>query len=93
MLISVSNSAKALCSELAGAFPYLEFQPVSDEQLHIESADPIHLSPLFRFIEDHNAEVTEARRLSPSLEDVFVRITGIEANTLRKETEKKGGVA
>jgi len=92
MLISVLNSAKGLCSKLATAFPHFEFQPVSDEQLHIESAEPIHLSPLFRFIEDHNAEVTEARRLSPSLEDVFVRITGIEANTLRKETEKKGGV-
>ena len=92
MLISVLNSAKDLCSKLATAFPYFEFQPVSDEQLRIESAEPIYLSPLFRFIEDHNAEVTETRRLSPSLEDVFMRITGIEANILRKETEKKGGV-
>ncbi|MCD6185516.1 MAG: ABC transporter ATP-binding protein [Deltaproteobacteria bacterium] len=93
MLISVSNSAHELCSKLANAFPHFEFQPVSAKQVRIESAEPIRLSPLFRFIEDHNAEVTEARRLSPSLEDIFVRITGIEANTLKKETEKKGGVA
>jgi ABC-2 type transport system ATP-binding protein len=93
MLISVSNSANNLCSRLTTAFPRFEFQPVSARQIRIESAEPIRLSPLFRFIEDHNAEVTEARRLSPSLEDVFVRITGIEANILRKETEKKSGAA
>jgi len=93
MLISVLNSAKELCSKLAGAFPHFEFQPVSDEQIRIESAEPIRLSPLFRFIEDHDAEVTEARRLSPSLEDVFMQITGIEADTSKKEPEKKGRVA
>ncbi len=93
MLISVSNSVNDLCGKLAIAFPHFEFQPISADQVRIESAEPITLSPLFRFIEDHNAEITEARRISPSLEDVFVRITGIEANTLRKETEKKGGVA
>ena len=92
MLISVSNPVNDLCGKLADAFPHFEFQPVSGEQVRIESAEPISLSPLFRFIEDQNVEVTEARRLRPSLEDVFVRITGIEANILRKETEKKGGV-
>ena len=93
MLISVSNSANDLCGKLSAAFTQFEFQQISAEQLRIESAEPISLGPLLRFIEDHNAEVTEARRLSPSLEDVFVSITGIEAKTLRKETEKKGGVA
>jgi len=92
MLISVSNPVNDLCGKLADAFPHFEFQPVSGEQVRIESAEPISLSPLFRFIEEQNVEVTEARRLRPSLEDVFVRITGIEANILRKETEKKGGV-
>jgi len=93
MLISVSNSANDLCGKLATAFTHLEFQPISTEQVRVESAESISLGPLLRFIEDHNAEVTEARRLSPSLEDVFVSITGIEAKTLRKETEKKGGTA
>ena len=93
MLISVSNSAHDLCSKLAAAFSDLEFKPLSAKQVRIESVEPIRLSPLFRFIEDHNVEVTEARRLRPSLEDVFVRITGIEVNILRKEIEKKGGAA
>jgi ABC-2 type transport system ATP-binding protein len=33
----------------------------------------------------------EARMLRRSLEDVFVRITGIEADAMRKEKEKTGG--
>jgi ABC-2 type transport system ATP-binding protein len=41
-----------------------------------------------RFIEDQGANVTEARRLHPSLEDIFVRVTGVEAEVLHKEKEK-----
>jgi ABC-2 type transport system ATP-binding protein len=29
--------------------------------------------------------------MQPSLEDVFVQITGIEVEAMRKEKEKKGG--
>jgi ABC-2 type transport system ATP-binding protein len=29
--------------------------------------------------------------MQPSLEDIFVQITGIEADAMRKEKEKKGG--
>ncbi|MBW1728895.1 MAG: ABC transporter ATP-binding protein [Deltaproteobacteria bacterium] len=93
MLISVSNPANDLRNKLATAFTHFEFRSISDGQIRVESEAPISLGPLVRFIEDHGAEVTEARSLSPSLEDVFVRITGIEANALRKEVEKKGGVA
>ena len=31
------------------------------------------------------------RLIRPTLEDVFVRITGIEANAMKREKEKKGG--
>jgi len=44
-------------------------------------------------MEEQGAEVSEARRLQPSLEDVFVRITGIEAGAMHKEKEKPGGGA
>jgi ABC-2 type transport system ATP-binding protein len=32
----------------------------------------------------------EARRMRPSLEEVFVQITGIETDAMRKEKEKAG---
>jgi ABC-2 type transport system ATP-binding protein len=42
-----------------------------------------------RFIEEQGAEVTEARQIKPSLEEVFVDITGIETDVMK--TEKNGG--
>jgi ABC-2 type transport system ATP-binding protein len=33
----------------------------------------------------------EARRMRPSLEEVFVRVTGIEVDAMKKEKEKAGG--
>jgi ABC-2 type transport system ATP-binding protein len=57
----------------------------------VESEEPIGVSPLVRFLEDMGVEVAEARRSRPSLEDVFVRITGIETGAMKKEKEKAGG--
>jgi ABC-2 type transport system ATP-binding protein len=93
MLISVSNAANDLSVKLAAAFPGYRFQSASSEQIRIESAEPVSLGPLVRYIEEQEIEVTEARRIGPSLEDVFVSVTGIEANDLQKETGKKGGIA
>ena len=93
MLISVSSAANDFSGKLAAAFPNYEFQSISSEQVRIESAEPIRLGPLVRFIEEQKVEVKEARRIGPSLEDVFVGVTGIEATVLKKEAEKKGGAA
>jgi len=91
MLISVSNSGANLCGELAAAFPAYDFQAVSSGQIRVESAEPVSVGPVVRFMEDKGAEVSEARKLQPSLEDVFIRITGVEADAMRKEKEKQGG--
>jgi len=93
MLISVSSATNDLFGKLATVFPNYEFQSISSEQVRIDSAEPISLGPLVRFIEEQKVEVKEARRIGPSLEDVFVGVTGIEANVLKKEAEKKGGAA
>jgi ABC-2 type transport system ATP-binding protein len=90
MLIFVSNFANDLCGKLAMAFPHYEFQAVSSGQVRVEAEETISVSPLIRFIESQGAEVTEARRLMPSLEEVFVQVTGIELDAIRKEKEKAG---
>jgi len=90
-VISISNSTNDLCGKLVTAFPQLEFQAVSPEQIRVESGEPISIGPLVRFVEEQGAEVTEARRVRPSLEQVFVRVTGIELDLMRKEKEKSGG--
>jgi ABC-2 type transport system ATP-binding protein len=93
LLVSLAHSAASWREPLAGAFPALKAEPVSDAELRIESAAPVRLGPLVRFLEEHGAEVLEARRLHPSLEDVFVRITGVEAEQMRKERERAGAGA
>jgi ABC-2 type transport system ATP-binding protein len=90
MLLSVSNSGANLCKDMLSAFPDYSFQDAQG-QIRIESAEPVNIAPLVRFLEERKVEVTEARRYLPSLEDVFVQVTGIEAGAMQKEKEKAGG--
>jgi len=91
MQIAVSNGGSRLEYKLSAAFPDLNFQCLNLGLIRVESDQPIHAGPLVRFMEDLGVEVNEARRMRLSLEDVFVRITGIEANAMKKEKEKGGG--
>jgi ABC-2 type transport system ATP-binding protein len=91
MQLAVSNAEPPLCDKLAKAFPYLSFKGLAQGLIRVEAGEPVHVGPLVRFLEDQGVEVNEARRMQPSLEDVFVQITGIEADAMRKEKEKKGG--
>lgn len=93
MLFSVTNSAAVLCTALGGAFPHLNFHTVSDNQIRVTSTEAIRIGPLVRFVEDQGVEVLEARRLQPSLEEVFVQVTGLAAETMKKEKERIGGGA
>ena len=52
----------------------------------------ISLSPVLQYLDRKGISVFEAKEIRPTLEDVFVKITGIEAEKLKKEKEK-GGVA
>jgi ABC-2 type transport system ATP-binding protein len=90
MFFSVSDSRANLCGELLSAFPSYCFQN-EEGQIRIESAEPVNIAPIVRFLEERGVQVTEARRHLPSLEDVFVQVTGIEAGLMRKEKEKAGG--
>ena len=90
LLLSVSNSGANLLEEMASAFPAYQFSATSG-QVRVESAEPVSVGPLVRFLEERGIEVTEARRHLPSLEDVFVQVTGIEAGLMLREKEKAGG--
>jgi len=85
---TVSTGAEALCAEIHELFDGLQCHDVSPSVLRVQSAEPIHIGPLVRLFEDRGAEVSEARKLHPSLEDVFVHVTGIEATAMKQEREK-----
>jgi len=91
MLLFLSAAQPVLCEELSSVFGHLIFEFISNGQIRVESLEPIKVGPLVRFLEDRGIEVAEARRVRPSLEDVFVRITGVEAEAMWKE--KAGGGA
>jgi ABC-2 type transport system ATP-binding protein len=91
--IACANNVEDLPGKLAATFPDLEFRPLAKGLIRVESGEPVRVGPLVRFLEEQGAEVAEARRMRPSLEDVFVQVTGIEADALRKEKEKKGGAS
>jgi ABC-2 type transport system ATP-binding protein len=91
MQLLLLEPESAAHEKLGAAFPNLGFHGLSDGKVRIESSEPIRVGPLVRFLEEQGVEVMEARRMRPSLEDVFVRITGIEADAMRKEKEKAGG--
>ena len=91
IIFSVSNSGDDMTRKIASAFPQYRFQNPKPNQIRIESTEPVNVGPLVRFFEEHNIQVTEARRHVPSLEDVFVQVTGIEAGLMMKDKEKAGG--
>jgi ABC-2 type transport system ATP-binding protein len=89
--ISFSEAPGEARDGLSYAFPDLAFEFVAGDVLRVESASPVPVGPLIRFLEERGAEVSEARRLRPSLEDVFVDMTGVAADAMRREKERTGG--
>ena len=89
--ISCTQAVKGIVNRLAESYPDLEFANPGPDIIQVESDQPVKVGALVHFLEDQGIEVLEARRVKPSLEDVFVRITGIEADAMRKEKEKGGG--
>lgn len=92
--IGVAGDGAGPCAALTAGFPALRCQVASHSEIHVESSAPIHVGELVSFLHDHGAEVSEARALRPSLEEVFVRITGIEVAAMRRDRpQAKGGGA
>jgi ABC-2 type transport system ATP-binding protein len=93
LLLSISDSGTDLSREMKQAFPSYEVQSTAPGKLKVESAEQVIVGPLAHFLEERGVQVTEARRQVPSLEDVFVRVTGLEAELMKKEKEKLEGRA
>jgi ABC-2 type transport system ATP-binding protein len=89
--LEVSGDTDSLKEKLSRTFPALTCSTGTDGTIRVESMEPVRVGPIVRFLEEQNSEIYEARKIRPSLEDVFVDITGIEARMMRQDTEKKAG--
>jgi ABC-2 type transport system ATP-binding protein len=94
--LSLSDDPAGLHGPLRQAFSDVEFEPLPGCLLRAHTTQPLRLAPLIRLFEEHGIDVAEARVIRPSLEDVFVRVTGVALEQMRKEKEQarqKGGAA
>lgn len=71
-------------------FPEMHVESFSDGRLRFSQANPFQLSHVVNQIEQLDVTVLEARRHKPSLEDVFVSVTGIEKQEMVNNKDKKG---
>jgi ABC-2 type transport system ATP-binding protein len=75
---------KAIPKEFTG----LTAETSGDGTLTVRSHLPIDLIPLMRFLDQKHVPVFEAKIIRPSLEDVFVKVTGLEIAKMKQEKEK-----
>jgi ABC-2 type transport system ATP-binding protein len=79
-----------LVQRARAVFPDLEWEPISGVSLRVHASREVELSPFIRFFEEQQVSVTEAKKIQPSLEEVFVRVTGIELSAMQREQGGKG---
>jgi len=84
------ENAESLAAELQGRFEGSRVEVRPDHSVVIISKQRIPLLPVMEYYNDKGIAVYEARELRPTLEDVFVKLTGIESSMLKKEKEKGG---
>ena len=86
--LTLSESVKALETEFQRAFPSFRVEAGEDSTCSIASPEPVSLLTVLQYLDSKGIAVYEAKGVHPSLEDVFVKVTGIEAGKLRKEKEE-----
>ena len=85
--------AENLAPDLQARFAGSTVEMTRDHALVLKSEERIPLLPVMEYFDRGGIVVYEARELKPTLEDVFVRLTGLEAAKLKKEKEKGGNAS
>jgi ABC-2 type transport system ATP-binding protein len=88
--LAFAEGVTNLKSSLQENFPDVVVELSGNQAIRLRSSRPLNLTPLMRFFEQKNLPVYEARIMRPSLEEVFVNITGIELEKMKQEKEGKG---
>ena len=78
-----------LLEKLKHAFPELECSFKNENTIKVISLKKIDVSPIVSFLSSNGIYILEAKLIKPTLEDAFVKLTGIEIDILKKEKEKK----
>ncbi len=87
---TVRGATPETVQELATA-AHATVEAVSEATLRVTSEETIRVGALVVFLEERGLEVAEARIVRPSLEDVFVSVTGLAVQELKREKERATG--
>lgn len=85
---TVDKAIQSFAAELQNRFDGSKAEVLSDHSLVFSVKQRVPLLPMIEYLDSKGVTVYEAKQLCPSLEDVFVQLTGIESSILKKE---KGG--
>ncbi len=86
--LTLNSSTEDISDKLNDRFDELEVESLSRSRFRFTADKPVNIGPLIQFFESQGLEVGEARKARPTLEQVFVEITGIEAELMTREKEK-----
>jgi len=87
--LALEKAGAELLPVLRQRFPQYAVQSLDERGIRVISGGSIELLPLLGFLSQKGAIVTEAKLIRPTLEEVFVRVTGIESERMRQEREGK----
>ena len=88
--LAADESIAGFAAELQSRFEGCSVNINKNHSLSIVSTERIPLLPVMQYFNEKGVAVYEARELRPTLEDVFVKVTGIESAKLKKEKEQGG---
>lgn len=87
---TLENDVDPLKESLKSVFPTIDMNIIDHFRIRISSPEKIDLMPFMKFFDEKKRLVREAKIIRPSLEEVFVKVTGIEIDRMKKEKEKGG---
>jgi len=88
--LQLDRSIKDIKEELENNIENCRVEIPEENSCLVISKERIALFPILQLLDSKGISVYEAKEIKPSLEDVFVKVTGIEASKLKKEKEKVG---
>ncbi len=89
LILTLSGVYDGIEGKLSRILPDLNFKRISDNEIRMESANPFRTGHIIHILEEEGIEVIEVKRMHASLEDVFVKVTGIEAQEMKRKEEKQ----
>lgn len=85
---SVQNDPDGIAGKVEAKFPGIQAEASNSNQVRVVAAFQPDLIPFMQYFSELGVTVYEAKIIKPSLEEVFVRVTGIGLEKMKAERER-----